>query len=360
MSKFHRLAVASIEPETRDAVAITFAVPEALREQFRYAQGQHLTLRADIGGEDMRRSYSICSAVQDGALRVAVKKSPGGVFSTWANEALKQGDTLDVMPPLGHFNVPLDAAASRHYLGFAAGSGITPLLSIVTTTLAAEPRSRFTLVYGNRASGTVMFKEELAALKDTYLDRFNLIHVLSREAQDIALMHGRIDRDKADALLAQWVPLAQIDTAFVCGPEGMMEAVIAALKARGFPDAKIKIERFAASIPKHTHVAQAKPVAGHTECEVTVVIDGTTHTFLLEKAKENILEAGLRSGIELPFSCRGGVCSTCRCRLTEGQVDMDVNFALEDYEVARGYILSCQSYPVTDKVVVTFDDTGTG
>jgi ring-1,2-phenylacetyl-CoA epoxidase subunit PaaE len=170
MSKFHRLPIASIERETRDAVAITFAVPDALREQFRYAQGQHLTLRTDIGGEDVRRSYSICSAVQDGTLRVAVKKSPGGVFSTWANEALKQGDTIDVMPPLGHFNVPLDAAATRHYLGFAAGSGITPLLSIVATTLAAEPGSRFTLVYGNRASGTVMFKEELAALKDNYLD----------------------------------------------------------------------------------------------------------------------------------------------------------------------------------------------
>jgi ring-1,2-phenylacetyl-CoA epoxidase subunit PaaE len=360
MSKFHRLAVASVERETRDAVAITFAVPEALREQFRYAQGQHLTLRADIGGEDVRRSYSICSAVQDGALRVAVKKSPGGVFSTWANEALKQGDTIDVMPPLGHFNVPLDATAARHYLGFAAGSGITPLLSIVKTTLAAEPESRFTLVYGNRASGTVMFKEELAALKDTYLGRFNLIHVLSREAQDIELMHGRIDRAKADALLAQWVPLAQVDTAFVCGPEGMMEAVIAALKARDFPEAKIKIERFAASIPRHTHAAQALPVAGRTECEVTVILDGATRTFMLEKAKENILEAGLRNGVELPYSCKGGVCSTCRCRLTEGEVDMDVNFALEDYEVARGFILSCQSYPVTDKVVVTFDDTGTG
>ena len=163
-------------------------------------------------------------------------------------------------------------------------------------------------------------------------------------------MHGRIDRAKADALLAHWVPLAQIDTAFVCGPEGMMEAVIAALKARGFPDAKIKVERFAASIPKHTHVVQAQPVAGHTECEVTVIIDGATRTFTLEKTKENILEAGLRNGVELPYSCKGGVCSTCRCRLTEGEVDMDVNFALEDYEVARGFILSCQSYPVTDKV----------
>lgn len=357
MSKFHRLSIARVERETRDAIAITFAVPAALAPQFRFAQGQHLTLRADIGGEDVRRSYSICSAVQDGALRIAVKKSPGGVFSTWANEALKAGDTIDVMPPLGHFNVPLDASAARHYLGVAAGSGITPLLSIVKTTLAAEPLSRFTLVYGNRASGTVMFKEELAALKDVHMGRFNLVHVLSREAQDIELMHGRIDRAKADALLAHWVPLADIDTAFVCGPEGMMEAVIAALRARGFPDAKIKVERFAASIPRHTHVAHAAPTPGHTECEVTVTIDGATRTFTLEKTKENILEAGLRNGVELPYSCKGGVCSTCRCRLTEGEVDMDVNFALEDYEVARGFILSCQSYPVTDRVAITFDET---
>ena len=360
MSKFHPLPVFSVVRETRDAVAITFAVPEALREQFRFEQGQHLTLRADIGGEHVRRSYSICSAVQDDKLRIAVKKTLGGAFSTWANEHLKQGATIDVMPPMGHFNVPLVAALSQHYLGFAAGSGITPLLSIVKTTLAAEPSSRFTLVYGNRASGTVMFKEELAGLKDTYLGRFNLVHVLSREAQDIELLHGRIDRAKADALLAQWVRLDTIDTAFVCGPEGMMDAVTAALKARGFPDSQIKVERFAASIPKHTHVALVAPEPGHTECEVTVIIDGATRTFILEKAKENILEAGLKNGVELPYSCKGGVCSTCRCRLVEGEVDMDVNFALEDYEVARGFILACQSYPVTDKVTIDFDQTGAG
>ena len=358
MSKFHPLQVARVERETRDAVAITFAVPEALRAQFRFEQGQHLTLRTNVDGEDVRRSYSICSAVQDDTLRIAVKKVPGGVFSTWANTVLKAGDIVDVMPPLGHFNVPLEEGASRHYLGFAAGSGITPLLSIVKTTLATEPRSRFTLVYGNRASGTVMFKEELAALKDTYLDRFNLVHVLSREAQDIELLHGRIDRSKADALLGKWIPVADIDTAFVCGPEGMMEAVAAALKARGFSDARIKIERFAASIPKHVHVAQKQPEPGHSECEVTVVLDGVTRTFLLEKAKENILEAGLRNGVELPYSCKGGVCSTCRCRLVDGEVDMDVNFALEDYEVARGVILACQSYPVTDKVTIDYDQTG--
>ena len=360
MSKFHSLPIARVDRETRDAVAITFAVPDALRQQFRFAQGQHLTLRADVGGADVRRSYSICSAVGDDALRIAVKKSPGGVFSTWANESLKAGDVVDVMPPLGHFNVPLDASGAHHYLGVAAGSGITPLLSIVKTTLATEPRSRFTLICGNRASSTVMFKEDLAALKDRYLDRFNLVHVLSREAQDIDLLHGRIDRAKADALLAHWVDLDDVDAAFVCGPEGMMEAVTDALRARGFPESRIRIERFASSIPKHTHVVPDAPRVGQAECEASVVIDGSTRTFTLEKGKESLLDAGLRNGIELPYSCKGGVCSTCRCRIVEGEVDMDVNFALEDYEVERGFILACQSYPVTDTVKVTFDETGTG
>ena len=360
MSKFHPLRIARVERETRDAVAITFAVPNALRDQFRFTHGQHLTLRAIIDGQDLRRSYSICSAVHDGALRIAVKRSPGGVFSTWVNEALEPGATLDVMPPLGHFNVALDPAAAHHYVAFAAGSGITPIISIIKTTLAAEPQSRFTLFYGNRASSTVMFREELAALKDIYLTRFNLVHVLSREAQDIDLLHGRIDRDRAGALLDRWVQLERVDAVFVCGPEGMMEAVVDALRSRGFPESRIKIERFAASIPKHQHVARPIPQAAQTECEVTAIIDGTRKSFLLEKEKENIIEAGIKSGIELPYSCRGGVCSTCRCRLIEGEVDMDANFALEDYEVARGFILSCQSYPTTDKVIVDFDQTGTG
>jgi ring-1,2-phenylacetyl-CoA epoxidase subunit PaaE len=355
MSKFHRLSVSKIERETRDAVAITFAVPRLLTESFRFAPGQHLTLRADIGGKDVRRSYSICSGAQDQALRIAVKRNPGGVFSEWANETLKPGQALDVMPPMGHFNVPLAADNRKHYAGFAAGSGITPLLSLVKTTLAAEPLSEFTLFYGNRASGTVMFKEELAALKDTYLTRFNLVHVLSREAQDIELLHGRIDRVKADALIAHWLDLDGVDAVFICGPDGMMQAVAEALKARGFPEAKIRIERFATSVPKHEHKQGKPPEPGHTKCEVTVVLEGATKSFTLEKGKESVLEAGLKSGVELPYSCKSGVCSTCRAKLIVGEVDMDVNFALEDYEVARGFVLTCQSHPVTDKVTVDYD-----
>jgi ring-1,2-phenylacetyl-CoA epoxidase subunit PaaE len=357
LSKFHPLTVAHVARETRDAVALRFTVPPSLAEAFRFVQGQHLTLRADIDGDDLRRSYSICSAVHDGDLRIAVKKAPGGTFSTWVNEHVRPGQVIEVMPPMGHFNVPLNPANRKHYLGFAAGSGITPLLSIIKTTLATEPKSRFTLFYGNRSSSAVIFKEELSDLKDLYLQRLNLVYVMSREPQDIAILNGRIDAQKADALLAHWVDLADVDTAFVCGPDGMMQAVSKALQGRGFPKSQIKIELFAASIPKHEHKVPAQAAPGQAQCEVTVIIDGAARQYTLEKGKENILDAGLRQGFELPYSCKGGVCSTCRAKLIEGEVDMDVNFALEDYEVARGFILCCQSYPVTDKVVVDYDQT---
>jgi ring-1,2-phenylacetyl-CoA epoxidase subunit PaaE len=357
LGKFHSLTIAGLARETRDAVTITFDVPPALKDAFRFVQGQHLTLRADVGGEDLRRSYSICSAVQDDCLRIAVKRAPGGAFSSWANQSLKSGQAIEVMPPMGHFNVPLDPANRKHYLAFAAGSGITPLLSIIKTTLHAEPHSRFTLFYGNRSSASVIFKEELSDLKDTFLARLNLVYVMSREPQDIALLNGRIDRQKADALLAHWVDPAEIDTAFVCGPDGMMRSVSASLQEHGLPKSKIKIELFAASIPKHEHKPQAKPAPGRSECTVTAVIDGAAREFAVEKGRENVIDAALRQGIELPYSCKGGVCSTCRAKLVEGEVDMDANFALEDYELARGFVLCCQSYPVTDKVVVDFDQT---
>jgi ring-1,2-phenylacetyl-CoA epoxidase subunit PaaE len=355
VSRFHPLSVAEVRKETRDAVAVTFAVPPALREAFRFTQGQHLTLRASIGGEDLRRSYSICSAVQDGDLRIAIKRAPGGAFSTWANETLKAGDVLDVMPPMGHFATPLAADNRKRYLGFAAGSGITPLLSIVKTTLAAEPHSEFTLFYGNRASSAVMFREELAELKDAFLTRFNLVYVMSREQQDIELFNGRITREKCEALFRHWVSPTGFDVAFVCGPDGMMRAVSDALLAHGMPKASIRIELFAASIPRHEHVTHARPVVGRQECEVTLIIDGRHLAFTMEKDKESLLDAGLRQGIDMRYSCRGGVCSTCRAKVVEGKVDMDANFALEDYEIARGFVLTCQSYPVTDRVVVDFD-----
>jgi ring-1,2-phenylacetyl-CoA epoxidase subunit PaaE len=355
MSKFYRLTVAKVKSETRDTIAVTFAVPPALAPSFVYQQGQHLSLRAQIDGEDVRRSYSICSAVQDGALRVAIKRTPGGLFSSWANDNLKVGMTLDVMPPMGHFNVPLDAGNARRYVAFAAGSGITPILSIIKTTLLAEPHSSFTLFYGNRASSSVIFKDELTDLKDLYMQRLNLAYVMSREQQDIELFNGRITREKCAQFLQHWVRVEDLDVAFICGPEDMMHGVSAALQDAGMPKQNIKIELFAASIPKHQHKARVFDPAERHETQVTVIMDGNHTSFTMDKDKESILDAGLRAGIDMRYSCKGGVCSTCRCKLLDGKVDMDANYALEDYEIARGFVLSCQSFPVSDKVVIDFD-----
>jgi ring-1,2-phenylacetyl-CoA epoxidase subunit PaaE len=355
MSKFHTLTVAKVKNETRDTIAVTFDVPPELAQSFTYQQGQHLTLRAQIEEEDVRRSYSICSAVQDGTLRVAIKRTQGGLFSSWANDNLKPGMTLDVMPPMGHFNVPLAPANARRYVAFAAGSGITPILSIIKTTLMTEPGSSFTLFYGNRASSSVIFKDELADLKDIYMQRLNLAYVMSREQQDIELFNGRITREKCEQLLKHWIRVEDIDVAFICGPEDMMHGVSAALQEAGMARQNIKIELFAASIPKHQHKPRVLDAAARHETFVTVIMDGNHTSFSMDKDKESILDAGLRAGIDMRYSCKGGVCSTCRCKLLDGKVDMDANYALEDYEIARGFVLSCQSFPVTDKVVIDFD-----
>ena len=355
MSKFYPLTVAKVHQLTRDTIAVTFGIPPELVASFAYQQGQHLTLRARINEEDVRRSYSICSAVQDGMLRVAIKRTQGGLFSTWANDTLKAGATIEVMPPMGHFNVPLHADNARHYLAFAAGSGITPILSIIKTTLLAEPSSRFTLFYGNRASSSVIFKEELTDLKDTYMERLNLAYVMSREQQDIELFNGRITKDKVQQFIRHWINIDDIDVAFVCGPEDMMLGVSAALQDAGMPKQDIKVELFAASIPKHERKPRQLDTAARNETDVTVIMDGNHTSFTMDRDKESILDAGLRAGIDMRYSCKGGVCSTCRCKLVDGKVDMDVNYALEDYEIARGFVLSCQSFPVTDKVVVDFD-----
>jgi len=356
MSKFYPLPVSQVRNETRDTIAVTFAVPPELKDSFQFRQGQHLTLRAQIGDEDVRRSYSICSAVQDGALRVAIKRTPGGAFSCWANDHLKAGAVIDVMPPMGHFNVPLDAGQRKNYVAFAAGSGITPILSIIKTTLMTEPHSRFTLFYGNRASSSVIFKDELTDLKDIYMERLTLAYVMSREQQDIDLFNGRITKEKCQQLLRHWIDIESTDIAFICGPEDMMHGVSEALQEAGMPKSHIKVELFAASIPKTQHKPRAlAPEAAHQQTEVTVIMDGNHTTFTMEKEKESILDAGLRAGIDMRYSCKGGVCSTCRCKLLDGKVDMDANYALEDYEIARGFVLSCQAFPATDKVVIDFD-----
>jgi len=355
MSKFHPLRVASLRPETRDAIVVTFEVPEAQRDAFRFIQGQHLVLRSTFDGEEIRRSYSICAAPDEGALRVAIKRVDEGLFSSWANAELKPGHMIECMEPSGHFNVPLEPEAERHHVGFASGSGITPVLSIIKATLKAEPHSRFTLFYGNRASSSVIFKEELANLKDRYLTRFNLVYVLSRETQDIELFNGRIDRQKCDQLLEQWIDPSDIDVAYICGPQNMMEAVSESLQAHGVAKSSIKMELFASAMPRLPRKPSTMAVKGQALCKLTLIQDGRTRELFIEKNKETILDAALEQGIELPYSCKGGVCSTCRCKMTKGEVDMDVNFALEDYEVARGFILTCQSYPIADELVLDFD-----
>jgi len=358
LNRFIPLTVTAVTRETRDSVVVTLAAPEAHGPAFAFKQGQYLTLRTTLDGEEVRRSYSICSAVQDGILRVGIKKVEGGRFSTWANETLAPGDMVEAMPPMGSFYTPLDPDNRKHYAGFAAGSGITPILGILKTTLFTEPASSFSLFYGNRASSSIMFREELEDLKNRYLERLNLIHVLSREQQDIDLFNGRIDRAKCDALFEHWLDAGGIDTAFICGPQSMMLEVSNALQAHGLDKSRIKFELFGTGTRHETRREAGGAATGPSRgasCEATIKLDGRSRTFTLEKNSDALLDAALNQGLELPYACKGGVCSTCRALLVEGEVDMDANFALEDYEIARGYILTCQSYPVTDRVVVDFD-----
>ncbi len=349
--KFHPLAVAEVRRETADAVSLRFEVPAALADDYRFVQGQHLNVRAWLDGEELRRSYSICSAPDDGELRVAIKRVPGGRFSAWAVERLKPGDVLDVMTPEGRFFTPLDPRNAKHYVAFAAGSGITPILSLARATLAREPRSRFTLVYGNRRLASTMFLESLWALKDRYLPRFALYHVFSRETQDIELFNGRIDAARVRAFLEALIPPASIDEAFVCGPASMIDEVEGALAAAGV--ARVHVERFGVA-----GAAAAAPVddAEAAEARITLLVDGVRREIEFHRGAHSILDAGRAAGIDLPFSCKGGMCSTCRAKLLEGEVKMAKNYALEPHEVAAGYVLTCQAYPLTERVLLSFDD----
>jgi len=351
--RFHSLRIKEVRRETPECVSLAFDVPASLAGEYRFAQGQHLNVRAQFGTEEVRRSYSICSGVDDGELRVAIKKVPGGRFSVWANESLKAGDVIDVMTPEGRFFTPLDAGKSRHYLAFAAGSGITPVLSLARTTLAREPKSRFTLVYGNRRLASTMFHEALWELKDRYMARFALHNVFSREEQEAELLNGRIDAAKARAFLEALVPVDDIDEAFVCGPASMIDEVEGALLAAGVPRNHVHVERF--GVPG---AAVAAPVddAEAAEARVTLVVDGVRREIDFHRGQHSILEAGRAAGIDLPFSCKGGMCSTCRAKLLEGEVKMAKNYALEPHEVASGFVLTCQSYPLTERVVISFDD----
>jgi ring-1,2-phenylacetyl-CoA epoxidase subunit PaaE len=355
MSQFHSLKISALHRDTREAVQITFEIPATLASEFIYQPGQHLTLRAHIDGEEVRRSYSICSAVQDDELRIAIKKVSDGVFSTWATSSLEAGSVIDVMPPTGNFHVPFDVTSQRRYLAVAAGSGITPIFSIIKSTLLAEPQSSFTLVYGNRASSTVMLRDDIANLKDQFLDRLSVIHVMSREKQDIDLFNGRIDAEKFSLLAEQWISLADVDHAFICGPHSMMIQISECLKSFGMPSDHIHRELFGVTGTQAARKRSVGELVSTDMCEVTVIVDGNHQTFSMSRDQQSVLDAGLEQGIDLRYACKGGICASCRCKLIEGQVDMDANYSLEDYEVARGFVLSCQAFPTTDKLVLDFD-----
>jgi len=369
MSKFHRLKVSDVRRETDDTVSIAFQVPDALKAEYGFTPGQYLTLKAELGGEDVRRTYSICSASGEGELRVAVKRVDGGLFSAYANQNIATGDEIEVMTPDGRFTVAPDPGAAKTYVAFASGSGITPVMSMIKSVLAAEPGSSFTLFYGNRTTGSIIFRDALEDLKDRYHDRFTLVHLLSREFQEAPLFNGRLDAERAGKLLDALVDLGDVDRFLICGPGSMIMDVTEALEARGVPKDRIGFEMFT---PADGTSPMAKPASvaatgGATsdvaelaspgdEAEITVVIDGTRTKFTLKGDGDNIMHAAREQGADAPFSCTGGVCASCRARLKEGRVEMDVNFALSDEELAQGYILTCQSHPRTTRVVVDYDD----
>jgi ring-1,2-phenylacetyl-CoA epoxidase subunit PaaE len=351
--KFHPLRVAEVRRETPDCVSLKFDLPPELADDYRFLQGQHVALRTTFEGEELRRSYSVCAGCDDGELRVAVKKVPGGRFSVWVNEALKAGDTIDVMTPEGRFFTPLAPDNAKHYVAFASGSGITPVLALIRTTLAREPRSRFTLIYGNRRQSSVMFHEALEDLKDRYLTRFALFNVFSREEQDIDLFNGRLDAVKVREFLSALMPVDSIDEAFVCGPATMIDQVEQALVAAGVPREHVHVERF--GVPGAT---ASLPVddADAAQARIGLVIDGVRREIEFHPGQHSILDAGRAAGLDLPYSCKGGMCSTCRGKLLEGQVRMAKNYALEPHEVAAGFVLTCQSYPLTERVLISYDE----
>src|SRR6185312_9877989 len=352
--RFHRLAVNDLRREAADAVSLCFAIPRELQADYHFSPGQYLTLRTTLDGEEVRRSYSICSGPDDGELRIAVKKVDRGAFSNWAAEELKCGDQLDVMTPTGRFGIAHAPSEARVYVGFAAGSGITPILSIVKGVLAREPNSRFFLFYGNRSTSSMLFLEELEELKDSFLQRLSLFHVISGEEQDLPILHGRLDGEKVRVLLRSLVPAASVDHIFICGPTGMSEDIEATCRDIGIAEDRIHVERFVSEFggkprPKTVIAAGAPPKA-----MASLIIDGKRREVPVAEG-EAILDAALRAGMDLPFACKGGMCSTCRAKLVEGSAEMEVNYSLETWELKAGFILTCQARPCSDKVVVDYD-----
>ncbi len=355
---FHALRVDSIRQLTDDAMEIGFAVPEDLQHAFSHTHGQHLTLRLQIDGEELRRSYSITSAIGDTHLRIAVKRVPDGRSSVWLTTQLKVGDTLDVMTPAGRFSAPLDPNAARHWLLIAAGSGITPMVSIARSVLAGEPASRVTLLYGNRDTASVMFQRELDDLKSTYMTRFSLHHFLSRGRRNLELFDGRLDGQRLERVCSSLVPADGVDLAFVCGPEEMTLDVLGTLTKLGVPRDHIHLELFGSADARGRAAARSTNAPTHTDADVvaqaTVRLHGVERTIDV-RSGERILDAALRQGMDVPYACSGGVCATCRAHVDSGSVDMDTNFALEQRELDAGFILTCQAHPTSDELRIDYD-----
>ncbi len=360
--RFQELAVKRVSPEAAGAVAITFDIPPAERERFAFEPGQFLTVRATIDGQDVRRNYSISSPrsrlARNGELEIGIRPVEGGLFSNWAARAIKAGDTLQVMPPDGRFVIRKKRAI--HRVGFAAGSGITPILSIAATTLEEQPDSKFTLIYGNRRMSTVMFNEDLQDLKDRFRDRLTMIHVLSRQAQEVDLLQGRIDGAKVRGIIQALLPVGSMDEVFICGPDEMITATENALVEAGVPADRIRTERFTTHLPAGAHPVGVSSTAEAAEAAtkditMVLVLDGKEHEIAIGP-DEHLLDAGLNAGLDLPFSCKAGVCCTCRAKVTEGEVVMDKNFTLEADEVAQGYVLSCQARATTKRLKISFDE----
>jgi ring-1,2-phenylacetyl-CoA epoxidase subunit PaaE len=350
--RFHTLTIADLRRETADAVSLAFDVPEPLREAYRYLPGQYLTLRATIEGEDVRRSYSICSGLDDDELRVVIKRLADGAFSNWVNEHLRVGDTLSVMTPDGRFGVPIEPGSTRTLVAFAAGSGITPIMAILKTVLRREA-GRFFLFYGNRSTADIIFREQLEDLKDSYLARLSVFHVLSREQQDIAMLNGHLDAEKVGVLMRSVVPVASVDQAFICGPQPMIEGLEVALADLGMPRERLHVERFTPGAGGRPRPVVVAPAA-QPKAIATVISEGARFEFPVAEG-EAIIDAAIRAGRSLPYSCKGGMCCTCRARLVEGRVEMAVNYSLEPWETDAGYVLTCQSRPLTEHVVIDYD-----
>lgn len=352
--RFHTLTVADVRRETPDAVSVAFAVPAHLAGDYAYEPGQYLTLRAHIDGEEVRRSYSICTTPENGELRIAVKRVENGLFSCWINDSLKPGDTLDVMTPTGRFGLAQRPGDGRVHVAFAAGSGITPVISIMRGVLAREPSSRFFLFYGNRSTAGMLFLEEIEELKDRFLGRLSIFHVLSQEEQDLDILNGRLDGDKVRRLLTTLVPAAVVDHAFVCGPTAMIEDLTTTLASLGIAEDRIHVERFVSALggrPRPPAVVAADAPPAHI---ASLIVDGKRRDVPVAEG-EAIVDAALRAGLDLPFACKGGMCSTCRAKVVEGTVDMAVNYALEPWELQAGYVLTCQSRPTSPTVVIDYD-----